>query len=184
MTIANITWNFRIAKYVIETYSRPFDLIYDSCSESNVTRQISEELFRFIEPNSPHANPLEHLASLPDNLLQLVCLDAKLLLHADSFKQQQFLQQILRVLSPEGYCSVLISDGVRFGKIVPNGFQLVHRFLANGFKVASVNEQRTSHELPFQLLPHQYLAIFQKPAAERKRIANINHLSSLQLSLL
>jgi hypothetical protein len=184
MAIAAITWNFGIAKYVIETYSRPFDLIYDSFSESEVTRQISEELLRFIEPHSQHANPLEDLGTLPDNLLQLICLDAKLLLQVDRFNQQQFLQQILRVLSPEGYCSVLISDGVRFGKIVPNGFQLVHRFLANGFKVSSINDQRASHGLPFQLLPHQYLAIFQKPAAEKKRIASFNNLPSSQLSLL
>lgn len=181
-TVACI-WNAQIARYVIETYSRPFDLVFDCFPETAVTRHVSEELLRFVEPQREQGNLLDSLATFPDNLLQLICFDAESLLHLDRFKLQQVLQQTLRVLSPEGYCSVLISDGVRFGKIVPNGFQLVHRFLANGYKIASIRDQDTSHNLPFRLASHQYLAIFQKPHAEKKRVASFTKPTS-QLSLL
>lgn len=176
-------WDEQIARYVIETYSRPFDLVFDCFSETAVTRQVSEELLRFVEPQLKRGNPLDSLATFPDNLLQLICFDADSLLHLDRFKLQQVLQQTFHVLSPKGHCSVLISDGVRFGKIVPNGFQLVHRFLANGYKIASIRDQNTSHNLPFRLASHQYLAIFQKPHADKKRIASFTKPSS-QLSLL
>ncbi|TCS73192.1 hypothetical protein [Effusibacillus lacus] len=162
-------WNETIARFVIEQYSRPFDMVLSGFIDSDLTQRIGQELLRCAEPQTRRTNLQEYLGSLPDNLANLLCLDATALLSMDSSGLKEFLGQALRVLSPGGYCVFLTKDGVKYGRIVPNGFQLVHRFLSNSFKLSTIIDCNSSRELPFQLDPHQYLAVFQKPADTGKR---------------
>lgn len=181
MAIATMEWNESIARFVIETYSRPFDLVYDCFSEPTPAKYLTQELLRSLEQVPQLVSPFQHMKSMPENMLNLMCFHGQSLLEMEPDSLQNTLRQTLRILSPGGYCCVLISDGKRYGKIVPNGFQLVHRFLANGFKVVSIHDQQTSRNLPFHLTSHQYLAIFQKPDPIRQTVSAIKPLRRISI---
>lgn len=162
-------WNETIAKFIIESYSRPFESVFDSFPDSDVVHRLSEEMLRCTEPQADSSNPYDTLLAMPDDSFHLICFDAYSLLNLNRSEQQTILEHALRALTPGGYCCFLISDGVSHGKIVPHGFQLVHRFLANGFRVESIYDHNADSTLPFRIMPHQYLAVFQKPSERKKK---------------
>lgn len=163
-------WNETIAKFIIEKYSRPFESVFNSFHDSNVVHQLSEDMLRCTEPQTDSSNPYNLLPDMPDESFHLICFDAYSLLEMNRTEQQNILEHALRALTPGGYSCFLISDGLSYGKIVPHGFQLVHRFLANGFRVESIYDHNSDSTLPFDMVPHQYLAVFQKPSERKKKL--------------
>ncbi|MFC4768856.1 hypothetical protein [Effusibacillus consociatus] len=170
MLLATSHWNELIARYVIDNYSCPFDLVLNGFRDSDIVKRVSDELLRNVESPPVSTGLYEYLCSLPDHLFNLICFDAESLLAMNPIDQKRLLDEALRVLSPGGHCTFLIADGVRSGKIVPKGFQLVHRFLSSRYKVVTIMNEQSSPGLPFQLAPHQYLAVFQKPTDRKKQL--------------
>lgn len=169
MLLATKLWNDSIARYVIDTYSGPFETVFNAFNDCNTVTQISEELLRLPEPFPKVGTLYDHMCSLPANLFNLICFDAEFLLAMNLSDRHNLLDEAQRLLVPGGYCTFVIADAIRSGKIVPNGFQLVHLFMSKRFKVATIVDEKASRGLPFQLAPHQYLAVFQKPVTEKKR---------------
>ncbi|WP_018132491.1 hypothetical protein [Effusibacillus pohliae] len=170
MLLAANQWNETIARFVIENYSRPFDIVFNGFRDSTVANRVGNELLRCTEPNHPVPDLYPYMRRLPENLIHLLCLDAATLLLMNRSEQQEMLREALRILSPGGCCALLITDEIRSGKLVPNGFQLVHRFLAQRFKVLTIIDQHACQGLPFRLAAHQYLAIFQKTVNRKQAV--------------
>jgi hypothetical protein len=145
-------------------------------------RQISEDLLRHAEAHDFTSTPTDSILSLPDNLFNLICFNADNLLGREPADRNVVLDQCFRLLAPGGFCVFPIADGVRKGKIFPAGFQLVHLFLTREFKIATLIDEHKSHELPFRLSPHQYLAVFQKPANHKNRPGRVRSARFGQLS--
>ena len=78
--------------------------------------------------------------------------------------------ELYRVLKEDGICALLIGDIKDRGRIMPLGFQFVHRFLSRGFSVKDIYDHRTpSSNLPTAFNPHEYLFLFQKKQKAPKR---------------
>lgn len=77
-----------------------------------------------------------------------------------------------QVLKPGGLCALLIGDIKDRGRMMPLGFQFVHRFLSRGFSVKVMYDHRTPlSTLPITPHPHEYLIIFQKKESDKKQKA-------------
>jgi len=88
-------------------------------------------------------------------------------------------RESLRVLKPGGKCAILIGDARKSKHIVPIGFQTIRVFLDAGFILRELVIKRQhnckttgfwyarSIQYNFLLLAHEYLPIFEKPAARR-----------------
>lgn len=76
---------------------------------------------------------------------------------------EQIATELYRVLKPGGYCILLVGDIKDRGRMMPLGFQFIHRFLSRGFSVSQSFDSRTPTTLlPVPLNDHEYLFIFQK----------------------
>jgi len=83
---------------------------------------------------------------------------------------EQTAAELYRVLKSDGHCAVLIGDTKDRGRMMPLGFQLMHRFLSAGFSVKETFDSRTpAHLLPTPLHANEYLFIFQKKQKAPKR---------------
>jgi tRNA G10 N-methylase Trm11 len=78
--------------------------------------------------------------------------------------------ELYRVLKPDGVCALLIGDVRDRGRMMPLGFQFVHRFLSRGFSVKEIYDSRTpTSHLPISLHAHEYLLIlYKKPKAPKR----------------
>ncbi|MGZ4032813.1 MAG: TRM11 family SAM-dependent methyltransferase [Tumebacillaceae bacterium] len=88
---------------------------------------------------------------------------------------EQVASEMYRVLKPDGICAILIGDVKDNGRMMPLGFQFIHRFLSSGFSVKESYDHRTpSTLLPVPLYANEYLFIFQKKqkAPKRPRMTN------------
>ena len=79
-------------------------------------------------------------------------------------------EELFRVLKADGVCALVIGDIKDRGRMMPLGFQFVHRFLSRGFSVKDIYDHRTpTAQLPVPLHEHEYLFIFQKKQKAPKR---------------
>lgn len=83
---------------------------------------------------------------------------------------EQVASEMYRVLKPDGICAILIGDVRDQGRMMPLGFQFIHRFLSSGFSVKGSYDHRTPPTLlPVPLHTHEYLFLFQKKQKAPKR---------------
>ncbi|BCJ85336.1 hypothetical protein [Effusibacillus dendaii] len=155
-----------IARYVLERYSQPFDtVLLNGLHASPSILRIAKQALRHPETYASRTGLESFLTRVPDHCFHLILFDPSEFLSDDTIQQSNLLYHIMRVLQPGGNCMFVASDSRRNGKIVPNGFRLVHRFMAAQFQLARLIGQAADDSLPFHLHPHQYLAVFRKPLA-------------------
>lgn len=83
---------------------------------------------------------------------------------------EQTAEELYRVLKPDGVCALLIGDIKERGRMIPLGFQFIHRFLSRGFSVKMMHDYRTVGQgLPVPLQEHEYLFVFEKKEKAPKR---------------
>ncbi|NLY85275.1 MAG: methyltransferase domain-containing protein [Tissierellia bacterium] len=158
--------------------------------------KLAEENLRFNKNNDYH--PIiynldsRNLSIIDDNSIDLICahppyaniikysdgIEGDLsLLDIDDFLNEisKVAKELFRVLKRDKYCAVLIGDTRKNRHIVPLGFEVMQRFLNEGFilKENIIKEQHNckttnfwyqkSIEYNFLLIAHEYLFIFRKP---------------------
>ncbi len=103
-------------------------------------------------------------------------------LDVDEFLKQMAMaaQESFRVLKPGRFCAVLVGDMRKQRKVLPLGFMLMRVYLRAGFTLQEIiikaqhNCKTTeawrerSRKFNFLLLAHEYLPVFEKPAAGSK----------------
>lgn len=117
----------------------------------------------------PYAGIIGYSATVDGDLSQLShaeYLDAMHIVAAECF----------RVLKPGRHCAVLIGDMRQKKHVVPMGFQVIRRFLDEGFLLKELIIKRqhnckttgfwytNSIKFNFLLLAHEYLPVFEKPS--------------------
>ncbi len=147
---------------------------FDSISKI-IIRQGDARSLPFLRDNSidlicthpPYANIIKYSHAIPGDLSQ--------------YDVPQFLNEIettatecYRLLKPNKYCAVLMGDTRKNGCVVPLGFQVMNRFMQQGFTIKEIviKEQHNckatgfwktrSLQYNFLLLAHEYLFIFKK----------------------
>ena len=89
-------------------------------------------------------------------------------------KMQVIAKKLKNVLKKDGYCCVLIGDVRKNGSMVPVGFEMMKRFLDEGFKLEDtiIKVQYRDSSDPFYFksenikhrIAHEYLFIFKNPS--------------------
>lgn len=83
---------------------------------------------------------------------------------------EQVAAELYRVLKPGGHVVLLVGDTKDRGRMMPLGFQFMHRFLSRGFSVKETHDFRSpAPQLPVPLHDHEYLFVFQKKEKAPKR---------------
>lgn len=136
------------------------------------------------------------LSDIPDSSVDLICAHppyagiigysvaaegdlSQLPLPAFLSEMGRVARESLRVLKPGGKCAILIGDARKSRHVVPIGFQTMRIFLDAGFVLRELVIKRQHHckatgfwyarslQHNFLLLAHEYLPVFEKPAAGR-----------------
>jgi SAM-dependent methyltransferase len=134
------------------------------------------------------------LSDIPDSSVDLICAHppyagvigysaaaegdlSQLPLPAFLSEMGRVARESLRVLKPGGKCAILIGDTRQFRHVVPIGFQTMRVFLDAGFILRELVIKCQHHckatgfwyarslQHNFLLLAHEYLPVFEKPAA-------------------
>jgi DNA modification methylase len=83
---------------------------------------------------------------------------------------EQVAAELFRVVKPGGHVVLLVGDTKDRGRMMPLGFQFMHRFLSRGFSVKEMFDFRsTAPQLPVPLNDHEYLFVFEKKEKAPKR---------------
>ncbi|TCP59461.1 DNA methylase [Tumebacillus sp. BK434] len=117
---------------------------------------IGEESVDLVVTQPPYGSTYRFSSNNPDDLSLLSSRDFLLAI-------EQVASELHTVMKPGGICALLIGDIKEHGRMLPLGFQFIHRFLSRGFSVKDIYDSRTPvYKLPVPLHNHEYLFIFQK----------------------
>lgn len=127
------------------------------CEDARKLSQfIGEESVDLVVTQPPYGSTYRFSSNNPDDLSLLSSRDFLLAI-------EQVASELYTVLKPGGICALLIGDIKERGRMMPLGFQFIHRFLSRGFSVKDIYDSRTPvYKLPVPLHNHEYLFIFQK----------------------
>ncbi|ASS75115.1 hypothetical protein CIG75_09080 [Tumebacillus algifaecis] len=124
---------------------------------------IPEESVNLVVTQPPYGSTYRFSSHNPDDLSLLPSRDFLLSI-------EQVAAELYTVLQADGICALLIGDIKESGRMIPLGFQFIHRFLSRGFSVKDIYDSRTpAYKLPFSLHKHEYLFIFQKKQKAAKQ---------------
>lgn len=126
---------------------------------------IKSDSIDFICSHPPYANIIKYSSNLQGDLS---CLTV-----SDFLKQMTLVaKDAYRVLKQECYCAIMIGDIRRKGKVFPLGFELMKKFLEQGFVLQDIiiKEQHNcrssayweAKKVDFLLLAHEYIFVFKK----------------------
>lgn len=130
---------------------------------------IKSDSIDFVCSHPPYANIIKYSSNLQGDLSCLTVSD---------FLQQMPLvaREAYRVLKPECYCAIMVGDIRRNGKVFPLGFELMKKFLEQGFTLQDIiiKEQHNcrssayweTRKIDFLLLAHEYIFVFKKGKIE------------------
>ena len=133
---------------------------------TNLT-QIKNESIDLICTHPPYANIIKYSDDIDGDLSRLKYKDFLL-------KMQEVANESYRVLKKGKFCSILIGDMRKNGKVVPLGFSVMNTFLNANFKLKEIiiKEQHnckttgfwksSSIKYNFLLLAHEYFFVFIK----------------------
>lgn len=135
---------------------------------------LQDECIDLICTHPPYADIIHYSEDIPEDLSRL--------------KVEEFLtempkvaEECYRVLKPEKFCAVLMGDTRHKGHVVPMSFEVMKIFEAAGFttKEIIIKEQHNcratgywktnSIKYNFLLLAHEYLFVFHKVKAKRRK---------------
>jgi DNA modification methylase len=150
-------------QYMIDRAMRRIEVVAGSnsprllCADARKLSQfVSEESVDLVVTQPPYGNTYRFSSLNPDDLSLLSSRDFLLAI-------EQVSAELYSVLKPDGICALLIGDIKDRGRMIPLGFQFIHRFLSRGFSVKDIYDSRTPvYKLPVPLNDHEYLFIFQK----------------------
>ncbi len=143
-----------------------------SVGDARDLSDISDNSVDLICAHPPYAGIIKYSLNMAGDLSGLT---------VDDFLVQmgKVAQESLRVLKPGGKCAILIGDARESKHVVPIGFQTIGVFLNTGFVLRELVIKRQhkckttgfwysrSIRYNFLLLAHEYLPIFEKPAARQ-----------------
>ncbi len=117
---------------------------------------LAEESIDLVITQPPYGSTYRFSTQNPDDLSLLSSRDFLTAI-------EQVAAELFTVMKPNGICALLIGDVKAQGRMMPLGFQFIHRFLSRGFSVLDTYDSRTPlHKLPVPLHNHEYLFVFQK----------------------
>lgn len=127
------------------------------CGDARKLSQlVGEESVDLVVTQPPYGSTYRFSSNNPNDLSLLSSRDFLLAI-------EQVASELYTVLKPGGMCALLIGDIKERGRMMPLGFQFIHRFLSRGFSVKDIYDSRTPvYKLPVPLHNHEYLFIFQK----------------------
>ena len=148
------------------------DFLYESNSRIYVFNgnamdisKIKNQKIDFICTHPPYADIIRYSDNLKGDIS---CLTIEKFLEALSF----VTKESYRVLKKNHYCSVMMGDVRKHGKVIPLGFMTMKKFLSCGFTLQEIiikeqhNCKSTSYwekqNSPFFLLAHEYIFVFKK----------------------
>jgi DNA modification methylase len=134
-----------------------------SCDARNMQSVLDDESVDFVITQPPYGSTHKFSKNNPQDLS---------LLSPNEFLKgiEQVAAELFRVVKPGGHIVLLIGDTKDRGRMMPLGFQFMHRFLSRGFSVKQTFDFRSPvAQLPVPLHDHEYLFIFQKKEKAPKR---------------
>ena len=133
------------------------------CADARQMPFLPEDSIDLIVTQPPYGSTHKYSRNNPHDLSLLSPRDFQVAIEG-------LADELYRVLKADGICALLIGDIKDRGRIMPLGFQFVHRFLSRGFSVKEIYDHRTPASiLPTSLHAHEYLFVFQKKQKAPKR---------------
>lgn len=153
-------------RYVEEVRSRLLSGVRPSlytADARSLPSLLEPESIDLVITQPPYGNTHPFSSHLSDDLSRLASREFLLAI-------EEVADSLWQVLKPGGLCALQIGDIKDRGRMMPLGFQFVHRFLSRGFSVKVMYDHRTPlSTLPLTLHPHEYLILFQKKESDKKQ---------------